>query len=555
MIETITLKFGSNENSSQQGFSPGTMTVFVGPNNSGKSLVLREIWAALEGSIVEHMKILNGIRISFPDSDEEFESVLRSKQVRKNLQPSGPDFISIGKVDTTTGKLNILFNAPISQVIAEIKSRSNYTQYAFASLFAVKIDGIPRLQVANQQPIGDLLEEEPLNILAILLKDTKLRERVRSIIYDAFGVYAALDVSNGGMVRFRVSSQKPSEAVETGFSQEALLYHSRADLLENQGDGLRCFLGVLLMVMCGDFKIMLLDEPEAFLHPPLAQALGRNLAEIAVERKGNLIVSTHSSSFLLGCVQSGAEVNIVRLTHKNGSSTAKMLHSSTVKTMMQEPVMKSAGVLSALFHDGSIVCEYDTDRVFYQEINERLIVAGRSEAKGSLFLNANGKSALRKIVAPLRQLGIPAAVVADFDLIFEKSDLHPLLDDCHIPEAILSGIKAQRESILKTLDTKEAKKKGLGSLSGDDKAAATDLVNRLAEFGIFVVPTGELESWLPELNIVASSKPSWFWNAMEKLGSDPKNSPYLHAGSGGVWEFVEGLATWISNPTRRGMPT
>jgi AAA15 family ATPase/GTPase len=48
MIEELTLKFGSSPSEPPLQFSPGPVTVFVGPNNSGKSLLLREVEAFSE---------------------------------------------------------------------------------------------------------------------------------------------------------------------------------------------------------------------------------------------------------------------------------------------------------------------------------------------------------------------------------------------------------------------------------------------------------------------------------------------------------------------------
>src|SRR4051812_25592284 len=47
MIDKLSLQFGSSESQPHLFFSPGPMTVFVGPNNAGKSLILREIEESL----------------------------------------------------------------------------------------------------------------------------------------------------------------------------------------------------------------------------------------------------------------------------------------------------------------------------------------------------------------------------------------------------------------------------------------------------------------------------------------------------------------------------
>lgn len=46
MIESISFKFGCGVNGQALSLKPGHMTVFVGPNNSGKTIALREIRSA-----------------------------------------------------------------------------------------------------------------------------------------------------------------------------------------------------------------------------------------------------------------------------------------------------------------------------------------------------------------------------------------------------------------------------------------------------------------------------------------------------------------------------
>ena len=67
-------------------------------------------------------------------------------------------------------------------------------------------------------------------------------------------------------------------------------------------------------ILSADHRVMLIDEPEAFLHPVLARKLGVKLTELASERDANVLASTHSADFLMGCVESG-NVKVVRLTY------------------------------------------------------------------------------------------------------------------------------------------------------------------------------------------------------------------------------------------------
>jgi len=63
--------------------------------------------------------------------------------------------------------------------------------------------------------------------------------------------------------------------------------------LSEQGDGMCSMLGVLIPVVSATYPIVLVDEPEAFLHPPQARILGQSLAVLAQERNLQLFLATH----------------------------------------------------------------------------------------------------------------------------------------------------------------------------------------------------------------------------------------------------------------------
>ena len=112
----------------------------------------------------------------------------------------------------------------------------------------------------------------------------------------------------------------------------------------------------------------------------------------------------------MGCLQSGVPVTIVRLTYHLDVPTARLLEASEIVRLMRNPLLRSTGVLNALFYESVVVTEADTDRAFYQEINERLQVGKPTWGiPNCLFLNAQNKQTIPTIVGPLRNLGIAAA--------------------------------------------------------------------------------------------------------------------------------------------------
>jgi predicted ATP-dependent endonuclease of OLD family len=191
---------------------------------------------------------------------------------------------------------------------------------------------------------------------------------------------------------------------------------------------------------------MLIDEPDAFLHPPLARRLGANMVTLSQEKDASLIVATHSGDFLMGCLEADPFASIVRLTYENNIATARSLEPSDLRYLMNDPLLRSTAPLRGLFHRGAIVTEADTDRAFYDEINQRLLNAGRGIREG-LFLNAQNKDTVHKLVDPLRKIGIPTAAIVDLDfiLLVNQTSRKNLFDACQVEYSTRNRINAEME--------------------------------------------------------------------------------------------------------------
>jgi hypothetical protein len=94
---------------------------------------------------------------------------------------------------------------------------------------------------------------------------------------------------------------------------------------------------------------------------------------------------------------------------------------------------------------------------------------------------------------------------------------------------------------------------GLAALDPPDRESAESWVNSLAQYGIFVVPVGDLEKWLSNLGIVAN-KSVWLSRMFERMGADPNDGAYVRPAPGDVWSFVRRIGAWIHDPARLGMP-
>jgi hypothetical protein len=567
MLREIALRFGATSDGPPLSFEPGPMTVFVGPNNSGKSLALRELEELLLSGEAAVRQIVTALDPSPPDADAAREMVL-ARSVEGDPIPTGwVRVLRMTSLDEHARKrATDLFEEPREQlidldaVLEAIRAGEQRTAEQFAvlcreflSLFTLRLDGQTRLALTQPRLVGDLQASHPANHLAALFRDDEARGRIRDITADALGLYFTIDPTGLTHFRIRMAERAPlDDAEEQGLDERARAYQGRAHDIAELSDGVRAFTGLTAAVMSADYRVMLVDEPEAFLHPPLTRKLGRRLTELAGERGANVLAATHSPDFVLGCIQSGRRVNIVRLTWRRGVASARLLSADKLEGMMRDPLLRSTGVLGALFHEGAVICESDADRVFYSEINERLLAARGGGADGCVFLNAQNKQTIRRILRPLREMGLPAVAVVDLDILKGRDDFRELLRAAYVPEVFWEAWEEQRKRVDQSIRTDDYKDGGVYTLGREDRTRADTLLAGLREYGLFVVPVGELECWLTELE-VGGHGPEWLTEIFRRMGTDPTAPEYLRPGRGGVWRFLQWVAEWIGNPMRRGM--
>ncbi|MDA0200126.1 MAG: ATP-binding protein, partial [Bacteroidetes bacterium] len=174
-----------------------------------------------------------------------------------------------------------------------------------------------------------------------------------------------------------------------------------------------------------------------------------------------------------------------------------------------------------------------------------------------LFLNAQNKQTVWDIVQPLRELGIPAAGIVDIDVLKEGGAVwQKPMDGAFVPTLSHSALATERSALLKAFEAtgKDMKRDGgIKLLSGSDHEACTNFFSKLADYGIFVVPSGEVESWLDALS-VSRNKGTWLTTIFQAMGEDPSSASYLRPSPGDVWDFIGSIRAWVANPIRKGIP-
>ena len=555
-IRRLKFRAGATAVSSPLDVATPNVTVLVGPNNAGKSATLREIEISCKGQQGKFL-LLDDVELLLPDT---FDDLMAMLDEHVTDPPEGqiphPDILWIAQPAIRQDD-DIIHEQwerrRLEKAYADLDLQR--LQSMFVRLFTLRLDGRTRFDLVDPKTAGPL-EQHPQNHLWSLFVDDAKREKVRKFTDDAFGTHFIVDPSGMSQFRVRLSETKPAgPAAERSLDDDALAFYKDAPLIPELGDGVRCSVGLVSAVMSLSQHILLIDEPEAFLHPTLSRRVGQQLAETARERDASLIAATHSADFLFGCIQVSPDTRIVRLTYDNGKATARSIEPSEVLNLMRDPLLRSTNALRALFYRAVIVTEADTDRALYDEVNYRLAQAGEG-IDDALFINAQNWQTIPRLVTPLRSMGIPAAAIFDFDVLMDEDfkRLWPLLNESQGVVQTLQQHRDDVKKLMKGAGRHECKAYGVGAFKGNDKRLVKSFLVQMADYGMHFVPVGELECWLPNLAKKCNSKSLWLTQVFDALGADPDDDDYVKPGSNDVWTFIRQVAAWVTDPNRRGMP-
>jgi ABC-type cobalamin/Fe3+-siderophores transport system ATPase subunit len=561
-MQRLRFKSGPTTGASPLELDVPTVTILVGPNNSGKSLALREIENWCYG-IDEARKVVDDIEVAFPATDDEIFALLEPFVADPPPdRPASPDVFWIGYPTFRSGQQ--VQHEEISRSGLQRQStrhRLAYLRTAVSRPFTVRLDGRTRFSLADPKPSGDLLKHAQNHLWALIQED-HAREKVRQFTSGAFGLHFVIDATAMRQFRVRMSPRAPSSKVEEqAFDENARTFHKKAALLTDLSDGVQAFTGLVSAVLSLPHKIILIDEPEAFLHPMLARRLGRNLATVANERDASLLAATHSAEFLMGCIETTPSLRIVRLTYEGTTATSRSVDQADLQQLMSDPLLRSMQALRGLFHRCVVVTEADRDRAFYDEISHRLQGAQRGIGD-ALFLNAQNWQTIPRIVNPLRRFGIPAAAVMDFDVITDEQkwqDVHAMLnlssEDITTLERVRQAVKADLDALPLAADgRKQYKVIGIAALAGESRKQCEHFLERMASYGLFIVPVGQVEHWLSGLGVASDPKQTWLMRIFSALGSDPRSPSYVRPAAEDVWSFVDKIGRWADDPQRSGIP-
>jgi len=486
--------------------------VVVGPNNAGKSQLLRDIQSLfqLESHHSYVGKVVKGIEVASPSAGDVWADM-------QAYQENGTEFYSSMGVRVHKNYVHNAFAVGVNPI-----------KFGPASQFFLKRIS-PDERLAIVQPSPALGANGPETPGQILYDNEVILNRVSKLFRKSFGKDLFLDYRAGSTIPIYVGDKPKIPKKCDRISDQYVQLVRANDLLHEQGDGMKSFGGIMLSMLAA-YNITLVDEPEAFLHPPQERAIGKFIAE---EAGGQVICSTHSKSVLQGILQSSKlSVRVGRLIRENNKNYLHEISPEEISTLWKDPIFRYSTALEALFHDRAILCEADPDCRFYEAVEG---VIRPDHGPDNHYIPCGGKASYPKFIKALRKLSVPVLAILDLDVLNDEANIKAIYEaqggswdeisqlwkrlDAAIRKGVaiddVPGIKkkisgeldawtdgpAPVSKIMDILNLRKPwgkiKEGGVNSFPvGDAQKASGQLINKLAEYNVFPVPVGTLEKFV-----------------------------------------------------------
>lgn len=515
-------------------FSDGTelqlgksdIILIVGPNNAGKSAALRHIRDHVSSPDIRS-PVIPQLALKREGSKDDLLSWIEEFAKKSEQPPNNPSFHVLG--------------ASIHRShIQSMWQKTDNTLGQLGRFFCHLLTADERLQAANPPPNIAITKDAPTHPIHFLIRDDNLEMKLSQQFKRAFGEDLVLHRNAGNQVPLYTGIRPIPKEGQDRLSYEYIQEIEKLAVLHSQGDGMRSFAGILLSVSVGRESILLIDEPEAFLHPPQARLLGRMLIEDKpVDRQ--LFIATHSGDILRGVLDATRNnVRVVRIRRDGDINLARELNHSKIAELWNDPLLRYSNILDGLFHEKVIVAEGDSDARFYSAVTDAVIKVKNSDLRRPdlMFTHCGGKHRLKVVIRALREVDVPITAITDFDIL---NDEHPLRDiveaaggDWTEIQSDWKEVKAAIESKKPELNANEVKKEIKDILdritenifpdsakqsiqrifrrsspwaaaktagksyvpSGQQTKAYNRLISNLKKLGIFVVEEGEMESFV-----------------------------------------------------------
>ena len=514
-IHLSNLHFSSGD---QVSLAPDSIVVFVGPNSSGKTQSLKDIWRKIARyNQFVGVSITDATMEKLGTNDQYLEFIKNNSIVHNNS-------ITLPGVHVS----------PPSALDGEWNRQGlRYVGPAFATL----IEAADRLSAINQRQRIDRSKDKAKHPLPALDLDPENEKEVSKSFHAIFGKHIMLDRGAGAVVNLHVGVRPDSKIYGGEYSPNYSTEVRKCPDIVEEGDGLKAVAGLFLNILSIPKCIYLIDEPDVYLHPPQAYAAAREIVNIGSGKQ--LFMATHNAHFVRGLLDTNSQrIVLIRLDRSDENQSVNIIENTIFSEIESDPLIRFSNLLEAMFFRTAIICESEADCLFYRNLCR--VVDQSSRDDDVFWLSAHGKQNIRKFSTILRKLGLRVLSIPDLDIINDEYNLRSLFDshgglwiniesdfftlnqlmrerkptssfddiktkilkilnvttsgkDGLFPTDAARGIRSAMNSASPWREIKESGVKALGK--GGNQRAAENLLRELEEVGILIPTVGEMESF------------------------------------------------------------
>jgi putative ATP-dependent endonuclease of the OLD family len=280
-------------------------------------------------------------------------------------------------------------------------------------------------------------------------------------------------------------------------------------------------------------SVLILDEPELHLHPKLTAIMSTLMFEYSRIFNVQFAVATHSQNFISG--KTLRSVHRV-YSHSGSSNVASFMPRKAPSELNLAHIIRSHNNEGLFFADFVLLVEGISDRLVFATIVDAFF-SDHSEAFACTVLDVQGKSQFMAYKNILDALEVRHAIIADADYLInlrpdtanlyftskkkkvddflwndkKSRDKGRLVDA--LKSAIAGGDVAGLSQILDAVESRFVRKRS--DLNAAEEEAFQSELRSLQAEGIFLLPRGEVEDYLPSdargLNELVQllSNPGW----------------------------------------------
>lgn len=466
---------------------PNSIIVFVGGNNSGKSQALRDIESLMHYNN-DHSIVISSLSKVFTGvlTHENCTTILGS-DINQNY---GYDMIS-----------NII---------------NDWGKESFSSFqeCVIRLDTSNRLYTSSSKTWDELHYNTPLKKM---YDDIQLEHKVSTHFKNAFGSNINVNRRAGREVSLHVGDISDRSSYLMDQEQEYYDEVNKCQRIENQGDGMRSFASILMDTFTSRACITLIDEPEVFLHPPQIRQMGRLLSQQKLDNR-QIFISTHSEDLIRGLIDARkSEITVIRLHRNNNTSHVSTLDYDSIKLLWDQPLLKFSNALRGLFYERVIICESDYDCLFFNSLINSMYEKKNMDVPETLFLHCGGKDRIHYLAKALVKLDVKVSAICDLDILHNKGKFIELSISLgyHLNDTDNTNLNTFYNAVNKVIDKEQwklLKISGTSCLESRGIAAFDNLNKAVSNNGLFIIPYGVLERFVPTVNY---EKKEWVYKIIE----------------------------------------